>query len=53
MFCRFCDEHGFEKPNDERGLFLMDKAAQVYLHNIHLCMTVIFYSCKSRGYSKG
>eukprot|EP00884_Botryococcus_braunii_P004863 jgi/Botrbrau1/14378/Bobra.0014s0029.3 len=27
-FTRFCEEHGFEKPNDERGLCLMDKAAQ-------------------------
>eukprot|EP00887_Chlorella_sp_A99_P005211 scaffold1.g5211.t1 len=26
-FTRFCDLHGFEKPNDSRGLALMDAAA--------------------------
>ncbi|KAK2078941.1 hypothetical protein QBZ16_002631 [Prototheca wickerhamii] len=26
-FTRFCEDHGFEKPNDERALALMDDAA--------------------------
>lgn len=27
--CRFCEAHSFEKPNDEKGLQLMDRAAEV------------------------
>lgn len=27
--CRFCELHGFEKPNDLRALCLMDEAAKV------------------------
>jgi tRNA(His) guanylyltransferase len=28
MWFRFSEVHGFDKPNDERGLKLMDHAAQ-------------------------
>ncbi|KZO99082.1 tRNAHis guanylyltransferase [Calocera viscosa TUFC12733] len=33
-FHRFTDAHVFEKPNDERGLRLMDKAAEGVMHEL-------------------
>ncbi|KAG9096621.1 tRNA-His guanylyltransferase [Ceratobasidium sp. UAMH 11750] len=30
-FHKFSDAHGFQKPNDERALCLMDKAAQTLM----------------------
>lgn len=38
-FTRFCDMHGFEKPNDSRALELMNKCATAVMEEYHdICL---------------